>query len=266
MIERHADQQLRLVTASAGNHGRALAHAAGVAGLPLRVYVPEKAPRVKQDAIRAMGAELIGCTDYDEAELRAKRDAASGSSMFISPYSHPDVIAGAGTIALEILEQDPQIDAIVVPVGGGGLVSGIAVAVKGGHHGARVVGVEVEASCPFRRGLTAGRIVHIDIGPSLADGLTGNLDPETMTFEIVRQQVDEVAVVSEDQLRKAIRGLFREERLITEGAGATAVAAIASGVLNLNGGRTAVIVSGANIDAALFASLICQPGSTSSIA
>jgi threonine dehydratase len=203
-----------------------------------------------------MGAELIPCADYDEAELRAKQHAATGSASFISPYSHPDVIAGAGTIGLEIAEQDPTVDAIVAAVGGGGLVSGIAIAIKGSGHPAEIVGVEVEASCPFHQGLPSGRIVHIDVGHTLADGLSGNLDPDTITFDIVRTLVDRMTLVTEDQLREAIRGVVREERLVTEAAGATAVAALMGERLPTKERRIAVILSGANIDSDVLATFI----------
>lgn len=243
-----------LVTASAGNHGRALAHAAREAGIRLTVYVPENAPKTKIDAIGALGAELRFCRDYDEAEVRAKAHGASGDALFISPYSHPDVIAGAGTVGLEILDQRPDIDTIVVPIGGGGLVSGIATAAAGR---AATVGVEVEASSPFTLGLASGRIVTIDVKPTLADGLAGNLDPDTVTFDIVRRLVSRIVTVSEPQLRDAIGGLVREERLIAEGAGATAAAAVLSG--KVGGARKiAVILSGANIDLEKLKTLI-QP-------
>ena len=256
IVEQHGRELPRLVTASAGNHGQALAYAARMVGVHLTVYVPETAPRAKKDAIRRMGAELIGCAEYDEAESRAKQHAATGSASYISPYSHPDVIAGAGTIGLEIAEQDPAVDAIVAAVGGGGLVSGIAVAIKGSGHHAEIVGVEVEASCPFHRGLAAGRIVHIDVGPTLADGLSGNLDPDTITFDLVRTLVDRMTVVTEDHLRDAVAGVLLEERVVTEVAGAAGVAALTGGRLQLEGRRTAVILSGANIDSELLTSLI----------
>ena len=178
-----------LVTASAGNHGRALAHAARIAGLRLTVYVPSTAPRAKIDAIRDSGAELRTCADYDEAEVRAREHGADGRALFVSPYSHPDVIAGAGTIGLEILEDLPDVDSIVVPVGGGGLVSGIAIAAKAISDRVAIVGVEVEASQAFTKSLAAGRIVPIDVGPTLADGLAGNLDPDAITFDLVQRLV-----------------------------------------------------------------------------
>ncbi len=248
LVEQHGRQAPPLVTASAGNHGRALACAARSAGLALTVYVPVTAPRTKIEAIGRAGAELKTCRDYDEAEALAKQHGATGAALFVSPYSHADVIAGAGTIALEILDDRPDIDTIVVPVGGGGLVSGIATAVSSLSARPTVVGVEVEASAPFTQSLAAGRIVTIDVNPTLADGLSGNLDPETVTFEIVRRLVSRIALVTEHQLEEAVGGIAREERLIVEGAGAVAAAAVLAGVVHMPSRRVAVILSGANID------------------
>ena len=244
-----------VVTASAGNHGRALAHAAREAGLRLTVYAPREAPATKLDAIRALGADLILSTDYDEAEARAHEHGASGSARFISPYAHPDIIAGAGTVGLEVLEQDPGIEAVIVPIGGGGLISGIATACAGR---ARVIGVEVEASAPFTASLAAGRIVRIDVAPTLADGLAGNLDPDTVTFDIVREHVERIERVSEQEIEEAIRGVAREERLVAEGAGATGVAAVLCGRAARPGQRVAVILSGANIDLPKLAAILAR--------
>jgi threonine dehydratase len=241
-----------LVTASAGNHGRALAHAARAAGMPLTVYVPENAPRTKIDAIRALGADLKPCRDYDDAERQAKLHGANGESVFISPYAHPDVIAGAGTVAVEILEDLPDTEIIVAAIGGGGLISGIAIA---SEDRADAMGVEVEASTPFTSSLAAGRITQIEVGETLADGLSGNLDPETPTFDIVRRLVKRIAVVPEDALAASIRGIAHHERLIVEGAAAAAVAAVASRKLDVHGRKVVVVVSGANIDLAKWCQL-----------
>lgn len=234
-----------IVTASAGNHGRALAFAARAAGLALTVYVPEQAPRTKLDAIRALGAELRPCRDYDEAERRAKEHGARGLGTFVSPYAHPDVIAGAGTVGLEIREEMPGIETIVASIGGGGLISGIAIATGGS---VETAGVEVEASTPFTTSLRAGRITAIEVGETLADGLSGNLDPDSPTFDIVRERVQRIAVVSEEELKAAMRGVAHHERLIIEGAAAVAVAGVLSGKLPVRGRRTAIVLSGANID------------------
>jgi len=237
-----------LVTASAGNHGRALAYAAAAAGIPLTVYVPSGAPRSKLEAIRALGVDPRPCRDYDDAERQAKQHATRGVATYISPYSHPDVIAGAGTVGLEILEVRPDLDAIVVPMGGGGLISGIALAASAVAPAARIIGVEVEASQPFTRSRAAGRIVTIDVGDTLADGLAGNLDPDTVTFDIVERYVSEIATVSEGELRAAMRGIVERERLVAEGAGAVGVAALLAGKISSSGRRAAVVLSGANVD------------------
>lgn len=248
LVETYGTAAPPLVTASAGNHGRALAHAARDAGLSLTVYVPESAPRIKLDAIRAEGATLRPCADYDEAERRAKAHGAAGDALFISPYSHPDVVAGAGTVALDVLDERHEIDTFVVPIGGGGLISGVAIAAKSERERCMVVGVEVEASSPFTKSLAAGRIVEIEVGDTLADGLAGNMDPDTITFDIVRRHVDRIVVVGERELKDAIAGIVREERLIAEAAAATGVAAVRSGRVDLRGRTIAVVLSGANID------------------
>ena len=253
LMAQSREQVPPLVTASAGNHGRALAYAAASAGLPLTVYIAENAPRTKVEAIRALGARLRPCADYDEAELRAKEHGARGEALFISPYAHPDVIAGAGTVALEILEDEPTVGTIVAAIGGGGLISGTAIAAQGR---ARAVGAEVEASTPFTRSLAAGRVVPIEVGDTVADGLSGNLDPESPTFELVRDLVAEVVVVSEQETLDAIRFVASEERLIIEGAAAVAVAAVRTGRLNVQGQRVAIVLSGANIDLSKLAHLL----------
>lgn len=240
-----ADAQL--VTASAGNHGRALAYAANVFGLPLTVFIAEHAPRAKIEAIRRSGAELRPCHDYDQAERQAKAFAAETGATYISPYSHPDVIAGAGTIGLELLEQQPLLDAVIVPIGGGGLISGIGIAIKSVSPTTRVIGVEVAASCPFTKSLEAGRLVTVDVRPSLADGLTGNLDPETITLDIVRSVVDDIVIVDEDDIRDALASVVEHEHVIVEGAAATGPAAIVREKVQL-AGNVAVILTGANID------------------
>ncbi|HXW08957.1 MAG TPA: threonine/serine dehydratase [Vicinamibacterales bacterium] len=253
LLEQNGARSGRIVTASAGNHGRALAYAAGVADLSLTVYVPETAPRTKLEAIRSAGADVRPCADYDEAERRARDDAASSGATFISAYTHPDVIAGAGTIGLEILEDRPDTECVIVPVGGGGLISGVAIVCESRIP---VYGVEAAASCPFSRGLAAGGIVRIDVAPTLADGLAGNLDPSTITFDVVRRLVAGLALVSEDDLKAAIAGLVQHERLVVEAAGAAAAAAILSRRLQPAGRVIAVVISGGNIDPAVLKALL----------
>ena len=158
------------------------------------------------------------------------------------------MIAGAGTIGLELIEAMPQFDVVVIPLGGGGLASGVGLALQAAAPQVTIVGVEVEASSPFTLSLEAGRITAITPRPSLADGLVGNLEPGSITFPLVQQVVDYVVTVSEDELGRAMKGLANEERLIVEGAGAASVAAIMSGKASAPGQRVIAIVSGGNVD------------------
>jgi threonine dehydratase len=237
-----------LVTASAGNHGRALALAAERLGLKCTVFTPASAPEAKKNAIRRHGAVLHECDGYDAAEKGAIEHAANEGVIYISPYNHPDVIAGAGTIGLEIVEAMPAFDVMVIPLGGGGLASGMGLAIKAAAPHAAIVGVEVEASSPFTQSLAAGRITEITPRDSLADGLTGNLEPGAITFPLIKEVVDYVVTVSEDDLARAMKGLAAEERLIVEGAGAAATAAIMAGKASTPGQRVVSMVTGANID------------------
>jgi threonine dehydratase len=248
-VERGCAAGLKLVTASAGNHGRALASAARVFQLPLVVFTPSDAPQTKLAAIRRHGAELRAeGRDYDHAELLAKQFARDTGATFVSPYNDPDVIAGAATMALEIFEDAPRTDALIVPIGGGGLISGVATAAKALAPASLVVGVEVEVSCAFQTSVRAGKLVEIVPGPTLADGLGGNPDPATITFELVRRYVDRIVTVSESDLTAAVVGLIEHEHLVAEGAGGAAAAAITGRRLDLAGRRAAVILSGSNID------------------
>lgn len=238
-----------IVTASAGNHGRALAMAAEQFGLTCVVFTPASAPDAKKNAIRRHGAILHSeCDDYDAAEQQARAFAESEDAVYVSPYNHADVIAGAGTIALEIVAAMPLFDVAVVPLGGGGLASGIGLALKAIAPKVEIVGVEVEASSPFTLSLEAGRITSITPRASLADGLVGNLEADSMTFALVQRVVDRVVTVSEDDLARAMKGLAAEERLIVEGAGAAATAAIMAGKVASPGQRAVVMVTGGNVD------------------
>ena len=246
--DRAAADPRRVVTASAGNHGRAIALAAATIGIRATVFAPRGAPATKLDAIRRHGAELRLESTYDDAERAARAFAREQDVPFVSAYNDADVIAGAGTVALELFEAEPSPATVVVPVGGGGLISGVALAAKSIAPGVRVVGVEAAASCAMSTSLRAGRISAIHPQPTLADGLAGNLEPGSMTFEIVRRLVDDIVTASEQDIGGAMFGLLAEEHLVVEGAGAAAVAAILAGNVRTTGPVIA-IVSGANIDA-----------------
>lgn len=256
-LERADGCPRQIVTASAGNHGRGLAAAAETFAVPLVVFTPTSAPAAKLDAIRRHGADLraIG-RDYDEAERFAKAFARENGAEFISPYSDRDVIDGAATIALELFEDAPDLDTLVVPIGGGGMVSGVGRVAKAIDPGIQVIGVELEVSHVFQDSLRAGHLVEIEAGESIADGLGGNADPETITFELIQRYVDRIVTVSEDDLGAAIAALVEKEHLVAEGAGAAASAAILSKRVEVSGRKVAAIVSGSNIDRAKLMSVL----------
>ena len=241
-----------LVTASAGNHGRALAEAAGVTGMSCVVFTPGDAPRAKLDAIRAAGARLdASYADYDAAEVAAKDYAAATGGCFISAYTHPDVIAGGGTVGLEMIEDQPRLDVVVVPMGGGGLISGIGVALSQMVPGCRLVGVEAAASEAFGTARRHGRITEIVPQPTIAAGLGGNLEPGAVTFDYVERLVHDIVAVDEAAIVAAVGDLAGLEHQVAEGAAAVGPAALASGRITDLAGRTVgVVLTGANIDRA----------------
>jgi len=244
-----------IVTASAGNHGLAVAWAAKRLGLDARVFVPATAPDVKKSAIANLGATVIESPSYEAAEERGQREAVERGTLYVSPYSHPDVIAGAGTVALEMFADEPALDAVVVPLGGGGLLSGTAIVARRGGRDVVVVGAEAEASPVFTSALAAGEVVTVNVEPTLADGLAGNMERDSRTFGIVRDLVDHVALVAESSIALAMRELMRRERLIVEGSGAAGVGALLQRGLPISGRHVGVILTGRNVDPEVIASV-----------
>ena len=238
-----------VTTASAGNHGLALATAGRRFGVKVRVHLPATAPDAKHRSLEQLGAEIVAASTYDAAEAAVQDDVRRTGTTFISAYSHPDVIAGAGTAALEMLEEHADLDTFIVPLGGGGLLSGTAIVVRALVQGATIVGAEADASPVFTGALAAGRPVTVDVRPTLADGLAGNMEPDNPTFAVVRDLVDRVLLVREDAIRDAMRDLILKDRLVAEGAAATAVGALLQRDLDLRGRRVGVILSGRNVDA-----------------
>lgn len=252
-----ADAPPRIVTASTGNHGRALATAARAAGLPCIVFAPAGTPATKQNAIRAAGADLrADYPGYDEAEAAALAFASANGAVYVSPYNDPLIIAGTGTIALEILDDRPDIDTILVPVGGGGLISGIATAIKALRGDVRVIGVEAARNPVFHTMRTKGPDAILDIQPTLADALGGNVEQGSITIDIVQRLVDDIVLVEEDAIAATIGALVENDRIVTEGAGAIAAAAIASKRVDVAGRKVAALVTGGNIDRAKLAALL----------
>lgn len=245
----------RVVTASAGNHGLGVAWAAELLGVEATVVVPATASPVKLDALERFPVRLVpDGPDYDHAE----RQALGLPGRYVSPYNDPDVIAGAGTVAVELLEELSGPLTIVCPIGGGGLASGVGLWASELPE-VRVVGVEVEASASMAAALAASRIVPIEPGRTLADGLGGNLEPGSVTFELVRRHLDDVVTVSEAELEEAIRYLARAHGLVAEGAGAIAVAALLAGKVAPHG-RAVALVTGRNVDPAVLGRVLAGGG------
>jgi threonine dehydratase len=241
------DKQSGVVTASAGNHGLGVARAASMLGIHATVVVPETASQVKVDALRRSGADLllIGPT-YDDAEAAALRLAQGRGLPFISAYNDPAVVAGGGTIALEILDDLPATRALVVPAGGGGLIGGIGVAAHGLDPTLTVSGAQSVASPALHAALAAGRIVPVDVQPSLADGLAGNIEDNSITFDLLEQHVREIALVEEPDIAAAMRWLLEHEHVLVEGSAAVGVAALLGRLIRPDGPVVAVL-TGRNV-------------------
>jgi threonine dehydratase len=246
------EEQVRgVLTVSAGNHGLAVAHSAELLGIDATIIVPQTASPAKVAAIRRYPVTLIERgSNYDEAERAARDLERKGNKVFVSPYNDEEVIAGQGTIAVEILNDDPDIDAIVVPVGGGGLIAGIAVAAKTMNPDIKIYGVEPEASPTMTRALEAGEIIQIEEDETIADGLAGNIEPGSITFPVIQRLVDDIILVSEDDICAAIARMAREDHLIIEGSAATVISALSQN--RRIGHRVAAIVTGRNITLELF--------------
>jgi len=253
-----ADQRSRgVLTVSAGNHGLAVARCAEALGINATIVVPESASRAKVEAIRRYPVTLIERgAGYDEAERAAREMERESRATFVSPYNDKDVIAGQGTVALEVFEDAPDVDAIVVPVGGGGLLAGVAIAAKAIKPDVKVYGVEPETSPTMSEALRAGHLVDIDEDETIADGLAGNIEPGSITFPIVQRLVDGIILVSEHAIRNAIARIAREDHLMIEGAAAASVAALRDS--RLEGQRSAAIITGRNITLELFERVISQ--------
>jgi len=243
-----------VLTVSAGNHGLAVAHCASLLGVEATIIVPRSASRAKVEAIARYPVTLIERGDgYDEAERAAREMERESGKLFVSPYNDPYVIAGQGTIGLEIIMDEPRLEAILVPVGGGGLLAGVAVAVKALMPHIEVYGVESVASPTMLRSLEAGRIVEIEEEESIADGLAGNIEPGSITFPIIQRLIDGICLVSEEAIRGAITRMAREEHVMIEGAAAAGLAALDDD--RFKDYRVATIITGRNITLDLFKSL-----------
>lgn len=253
------DEECRrgVVTGSAGNHAQAVAYAARARGVHCEVFMPEAATIAKAEAAGSLGAQvrLVGAT-VDESLAAARERAASAGLAFVHPFDDLDVIAGQGGLGLELLAQVPTLARVLVPVGGGGLISGIAVAIKEQRPEVEVIGVQVDTCAPFPASLAAGEPVAVDSALTIADGIAVKR-PGSLTLALIRRWVDGIVVVGEDDVAEAMVFLLERAKLVVEGAGAVGVAALLAGNVEGAGpGTTAVVLSGGNVDPGLLGQIV----------
>lgn len=252
-----AEQLARGIAAySSGNHAQAVALAARELGSSAVIVMPEDTPRSKREATEGYGAEVVTYDRYtgDRVAIGEALAAERGLAL-IPPYEHPHVIAGQGTAALELVEEAGELDALVVPVGGGGLIAGSAAAGKGLLPDLRVVGVEPEAGDDTKRSLAAGRRVGVPVPRTIADGQAADI-PGELTFSLNRRLVDAISLVSDDEIREAMRFAFERLKIVVEPSGASALAALLARRVEALPRRVGVIVSGGNIDTRRFTEII----------
>lgn len=248
-----------IVTASTGNHGRAVATALDIVGARGTVYLPTTAPEMKVRALRwfpAVEVEIVG-DDSEVTERHARAEAERTGRPYISPYNDPAVIAGQGSIGLELVAQCPPLDAVFVAVGGGGLVAGIATVLKALRPTARIVGCWPANSVAMYESMRAGRVVATEERPTLSDGTAGGIDADAITLDLCRALIDECVLVSEAEIADAIRLLVAEHRMIVEGAAGVAVAAFRKVAPQYAGKTVAIVLCGGNIGYETLRRIVC---------
>ncbi|MER8666568.1 hydroxyectoine utilization dehydratase EutB [Mesorhizobium sp. M0494] len=247
-----------VVAASTGNHGRALAYAARLQGIHATICMSRLVPQNKLDEIRRLGAEIrIVGNSQDDAQREVERLVAEEGLIMLPPFDHPAVVAGQGTLGLEIIEQVPDAALVLVPLSGGGLAAGVAAAVKGVSPATKVMGVSMARGAAMKASLDAGHPVLVEELPTLADSLGGGIGLDNrLTFSMCRDLLDDVILLSEDEIATGIRHAYEQEREIVEGAGAVGIAAVLAGKVKANG-PTVLVLSGRNIDMTLHRKIIC---------
>lgn len=245
-----------VVAFSSGNHAQGVALAAKLLGVRAAIIMPEDAPKSKIAATQGYGAEVILYDRYrSHREEIAQGLCDERGAVMVSPFNDRDIIAGAGTAALELLEEQPDLDNIVTPVGGGGLLSGSCLAAHGTNPAIAMYGVEPEAGNDAQQSLQKGEIVHIGVPRTIADGLQTQA-PGSLTFPIMREHVREIVTVSDDELKDAMRFAFERMKLVMEPSGAASLAAVLTGKIPVSGKRTGIVISGGNVDLDRFTSLL----------
>lgn len=254
------ERERGVIAFSTGNHGRAVAWVGKQLGVKVVICVPESVLPHKVAAIRALGAELrVVGADQDTAEAEAMAMAEREGLTWVSPFDDPWVIAGQGTIGLEILDQLPNVEVVMAPLSGGGLLGGIALAVKSASHRIRTIGVAMERGPVMVASLAAGKPVQLPEEATLADSLVGGIGIDNRyTFELVRSVVDETILVSEEEIAHAMVYALKEEKVVVEGGGAVALAALLAGKVDVEGKTVACVVSGGNVDMELLRRLVAE--------
>ena len=242
------DRAKGVVSASTGNHGLAISHASRLEGIRLKLFLPETVAAVKKKRIEDMGIDVeVRGASCDKAEAIAREFAARTDRVFISPYNDWDIVFGAGTIGLELAADLAWFDDVLVPVGGGGLIAGIAACLKAVRPGVRTIGVEPETSAFMAASLAAGRLVEIDERPTIADAVAGGIEPGAITFPLCRDFVDAIEVVPEAPIARAMALVFERHGRMIEGAGALPFAALLRSPAGRAGRTVVAVVSGGNI-------------------
>jgi threonine dehydratase len=245
-----------VITASAGNHAQGVAYSASALGIKSTVVMPEYTPIAKVAATRGYGAQvLLHGSDYDSACKKAMEICENSGMTFVHAFDDPHVIAGQGTVAIEMLKENPALDVVVVPLGGGGLISGIALAAKTIKPGVKVIGVEAAGFDAMRRSKAMKQLVEIEPGNTIADGIAVKR-PGELTFSMIQKYVDDIITVTEDEIASTILMLLERAKLVSEGAGSAALAAVLHEKLPCDGGRVGVVISGGNIDINLISMII----------
>jgi len=254
-----------VIAASSGNHAQAVAIGAEKLNLTATVVVPETTPRIKVEKIRKHNVELIIHGEmYDYAEQYARNLAKEKGATFVSSYNDPLVVAGQGTVGLEILEDLPTADSIIVPVSGGSVLSGVAIAAKSIKPNIKILGVQPETVAAMYHCLKAGKIINMEMRHTIADGLDGNIEQGCITFELIQRYVDEILLFNEDTIRKMIRVLWEKEGQVVEASGAISIAPIVEAPKRFTGKRTVAVITGGNIDDALFQDILATRKQTAS--
>jgi threonine dehydratase len=246
-----------VTAASTGNHGRGLAYAARLAGVPCIICMSHQVPANKVDAVRALGADVrIVGQSQDDAQAEVERLVTDEGLTAISPFDHPDIIAGQGTMGLELMEDFSELASVLVPLSGGGLISGVALAVKTANPAAKVIGISMASGAGMYASQQAGRSVEVPELPTLADALAGGIGADNRwTFRMVRDLVDEIILLEEPEIAAAIRHAYWQEQEVVEGGGAVGIGALLAAKF-VPQGPTAIVLSGRNIDMRLHQQII----------